>query len=192
MFSVNRDREIAFYRNAAILLTLIVAIWAGFKDPVHAQTPNAVHYVPGNPGATVQTAKWTVSNSGSNINVANLDGSTTGVAKAAAVTQSVTVFALPAKAMVLSCVVKTGTAFTGTTTLTATVGITGTLTACVSAPYDMQAAVTNTNLSVALPATPIVSIAGTNLILALTSTIDNITAISAGSVQIWITWTVLP
>jgi len=94
--------------------------------------------------------------------------------------------------MVLSCVIKTTTAFTGTATLTATLGITGTLTACISTPFDLKAAVSNTNFSVALPTTPIVSYAGTNLILALTSTIDNITSISAGAVDVTITWQVLP
>lgn len=151
-----------------------------------------VHYLPTNPGASVQSAKWTVANSGANLGVMNQAGSITTTPKAAATTQSLTIFALPAKAMMLSCVVKTTTAFTGTTTLVATLGITGTLTACVSTPFDLKAAVSNTNFAVTLPATPIVSYAGTNLILALTSTVDNISAISAGSVEITITWQVLP
>jgi len=151
-----------------------------------------MHYFPTNPGASAQAAKWTVANSTTNLQVTQPTGATSLVAKAAAVTQSVTLFALPAKALVLSCVIKSTTAFAGTTTLTATLGITGTLTACVSAPFDLKAAVTNTNFSVALPAAPIVSYAGTNLILALTSTIDNITAISSGAVDVTITWIVLP
>lgn len=156
-----------------------------------AQAP-AAHYYPTNPGAIPQSGKWNVANSGANLVITDPLGGTATVAKAAAVTQSVTVFALPAKAMVLSCVVKTGTAFTGTTTLTATLGITGTLTACVSTPYNLQAAVTATNFSVVLPTTPIVSYAGTNLILALTSTVQNISSISAGSVDVTITWQTLP
>ena len=47
--------------------------------------------------------------------------------------------ALPANAFIASCVVKTTTAFTGTTTLTATVGNTGALTSCVSVPFTNAA-----------------------------------------------------
>lgn len=151
-----------------------------------------VHYLPTNPGANLQSGKWTVANSGANFLITDPLAATTTVAKAAAVTQSVTVVALPAKAMVLSCVIKTGTVFAGTTTLVATVGITGTLTACVSTPFDLKAAVSATNFAVILPTTPIVSYAGTNFILALTSTIDNLSSISAGSVDVTITWQILP
>jgi len=150
-----------------------------------------IHYVPTNPGAVVQSAKWSIANSSTNLTITNQAGTVVTTAKAAATTQSLTIFALPAKAMVLSCVVKSTTAFTGTTTLTATLGITGTLTACISTPFDLMAAVSNTNFSVALPA-PIVSYAGTNLILALTSTVQNISSISAGAVDVTITWQVLP
>jgi hypothetical protein len=148
--------------------------------------------VPGMVSPLLQSAKWTVSNSSSDLVVAAPDGSTVTVAKSAALTQSVTVVALPAGAYLLSCVAKSTTAFAGTLTLTATVGITGALTSCISTPYDLKAAVSNSNLSVALPATPIVSVAGSNVILALTSTVNNITSISAGSVTIWLVWCLLP
>lgn len=151
-----------------------------------------VHYLPTNPGAVVQSAKWTVANSSTNLTITNQAGTVVTTAKAAATTQSLTIFALPAKAMVLSCVVKSTTAFAGTATLTATLGITGTLTACVSTPFDLMAAVSNTNFSVALPTTPIVSYAGTNLILALTSTVQNISSISAGAVDVTIVWQIIP
>lgn len=153
---------------------------------------SSVHYVPMSPGGVTQTGKWIVSNSGANLLITNPDGTTSTVAKTAGITQSVTVFALPANGVILSCTAKTGTAFTGTTTLTATVGITGSLTGCISTPYDMKAAVSNTNLSIALPTTPIASVAGTNVVLALTATVDNLTSISAGSITIWLTWFVLP
>jgi hypothetical protein len=42
------------------------------------------------------------------------------------------------------------------------------------------------------PATPIVSFAGTNVILALTSTVDNLSSISTGAISIWLTWSTLP
>lgn len=150
-----------------------------------------LHYVPLNPGAILQAAKWTVANSSTNLQITKPGGTTSTVAKAAALTQSVTLISLPAKAQVLSCVMKTGTAFAGTTTLAATVGITGTLTACISSPFDLKAAVSNTNFSVALP-TPIVTYPGVDLILALTSTVENISSISAGSVDVTIIWTILP
>jgi hypothetical protein len=163
-----------------------------FLFSLAAQAQSVVHYFPMSPGADVQIAKWTVANSGSNFLITNPDGTTSTVAKAAQITQSVTVFALPANGKILDCTVKTTTAFTGTTTLTSTLGVTGVLTGCIGTAYDMKAAVSNTNFSVALPATPIVSFAGTNVILALTSTVQNISAISAGAISIWLTWSILP
>jgi len=153
---------------------------------------STLHYMPMNPGSVPQIGKWTVANSGSNFLITNPDATTSTVAKAAATTQSVTVFALPANAKVLACDIKTGTAFTGTTTLTGTVGVTGNLTGCISTPFDLKAAVADTNLASALLTTPIVSIAGTNAILALTSTVDNLSSVSAGSVTVWLTWVKLP
>lgn len=141
---------------------------------------------------TLTIGKWVIANSGANFLITNPDGTTSTVAKAAAVTQSVTVFALPAQSVLGTCIVKPGTAFTGTTTLTATLGVTGTLTACVSTPFDLQAAVSNTNFTAVLPATPVVSFAGTNVLLALTSTINNLSSISAGSVTVWLVWYTLP
>ena len=168
-------------------LCLLVAL-AGVAS--HAQS--ALHYNPMNPGGVPQVAKWTVANSSTNLLITNPDGTTSTVAKAAATTQSVTVFALPANSVILSCTIKTGTAFTGTTTLTATVGITGALTACVSTPYDMKAAVAAGNFSAPLTITPIINFAGINFILALTSTVDNLSSISAGSLTIYLTYLVLP
>jgi hypothetical protein len=156
-----------------------------------AQSPT-VHYVPANPGATIQSAKWSIANSSTNLTITNQAGTVVTTAKAAATTQSLTIFALPAKAMVLSCVVKSTTAFTGTTTLVATLGITGTLTACVSTPFDLKAAVAVGNFGPPTLTVPIITYAGTNLILALTSTIDNISSISAGVVDVTITWQILP
>lgn len=169
-------------RSAVLLLTGIL----GF-----AQT-SQMHYMPMNPGGTLQVGKWTVANSGANFLITNPDGTTNTVAKAAALTQSVTVFALPANSVIISCTVKTGTAFLGTTTLTATLGITGNLTGCISTPYDMMAAVANSNFGVAAPAVPTMSVAATSLVLALTGTISNLSSISAGSITVWIGWYTLP
>lgn len=156
-----------------------------------AQT-SVVRITPMAPGPILQVGRWTVANSGANFSVTNPDGTVTTVAKAAATTQSVVVFSLPANTVVLGCMLKTGVAFTGTTTLTSTFGITGTLTACVSTPYDLNAAVTATNLSIAAPIVPIVTVAGTNAILALTSTVSNLSSISNGVLSIWLTTYTLP
>jgi hypothetical protein len=143
------------------------------------------------PGSVLQTGKWTIANSGANFLITNPDGTTSTVAKDAALTQNVTIFALPTNNMIVGCGVKTTTAFTGTTTLTSTLGITGVVTACISVAFDMKAAVSNTNFSfgspVALP-----TFSTTNLVLALTATVDNISSISAGAMSIWIAWYVLP
>lgn len=170
-----------------VVLLLGVGGWAG----VHAQT-GMMSYVPQSPGAISQVGKWVVANSTTNLQITNPDGTTSLVAKAAATTQSLTFFTLPANAVIESCLLKTTTAFTGTTTLTATAGITGSLTACVSAAYDLKAAVSNTNLSTPIAIIPTPSIASTAAVLALTSTVDNISSISAGSVTIWMKWYVLP
>lgn len=143
--------------------------------------------------AIPMTCRYTVSNSG--VNLAVFDacaGTTTNIAKAAATTQSVTLFTIPAKGQILSCTSKTVTAFVGPTTLTSTVGVTGSLTGCDATVFNLKTAVGNTQLSVALPATPVLSYAGVAVVLALTTTIDNVTTISAGSVDVIITWQVLP
>jgi hypothetical protein len=170
------------------LITLLLVV-AAMSSCVSAQM---LSYNPMSPGAVPQVAKFTVANSGANFLITNPDATTSTVAKAAALTQSVIVFALPANAVVESCELTTGTAFAGTTTLTATLGITGTLTACIAGAYDLNAAVGNTNTSLSLLTTPINSVAATNLILALTATVSNISALSAGSVTVRIKWYVKP
>ena len=152
---------------------------------------STVHFVPMSPGGVPQWASYTVANSGSNFLITKPDGTTSTVAKAAATTQSVSLFTLPAGAVVQQCVIKSGTAFTGTTTLTATVGITGSLTGCVSVAYDMKAAVSVTNFGLPTVLVGLASFNGTDaVILALTSTIDNLSSISAGSVTLKILWAV--
>jgi hypothetical protein len=166
-------------------------ILAGLLLCLGLSAQTQVHYVPLNPVGVPLVAKWTVANSSTNLLITQPTGATSTVAKAAATTQSVTLFALPAKSTILSCTIKSDTAFTGTTTLTATVGITGMLTACISTPFDLKAAVSNTNLAITLPTTPVLSWAGTNLILALTATVDNISSVSAGAVEVQLVYTIL-
>lgn len=144
-------------------------------------------------GAVPVWQKWTVANSGSNFLITRPDGTTTTVAKAGAVTQSVSLLTPAVTFKVTDCIIKSGTAFTGTTTLTATVGITGTLTGCVSVAYDMKAAVSVANFGLPTIATSAASFNGTDsVLLALTSTIDNLSSISAGSVTVWIRLEYLP
>lgn len=144
-------------------------------------------------GAVPVWQKWIIANSGANFLITKPDGTTTTVAKAAAVTQSVSLLTPGVTFKLTDCVIKSGTAFTGTTTLTATVGITGTLTGCVSVAYDMKAAVSSTNFGIPTIATSAMSTNGTDaLILALTSTIDNLSSVSAGSVTVWVRLEYLP
>lgn len=151
-------------------------------------------------GSVPMWVKVTVTNSTTNLTVtcagpASFTGicGTSPVAKAGAVTQSVTLLTPATNFVVDNCIVKSATAFTGTTTLTATLGITGSLTGCVSVAYDLKAAVAVANRGIPTVVPSIASFNGTDaVILALTSTIDNISSISAGSVVIWIKVVFLP
>ncbi len=174
-----------YLRRIASLFCLCASLFA----------QSQMHYLPtGNPFPVWQ--KISVANSGSNFAVtcvpATTNCGTASVAKAAALTQSVVLYALPANAFIDSCVVKSTTAFAGTTTLTATLGVTGALTSCVSTPFDLNAAVSNTNLSSIVLTAPVLSVAGTNLILALTGTVSNLSSISAGAASVWVKLSVLP
>jgi hypothetical protein len=177
-----------------ILALLFASIAFGQSVPA-VNTPIATSWPL---GAVPMWVKVVVGNSSANLTVtctgpASLVCGTSPVAKAAATTQSV-VLATPGASFVLdNCVIKTGTAFVGPTTLTATVGITGTLTGCVSVAYNMKAAVSVTNFGLPTIATSAVSTNGTDsVILALTTTVDNVTTISAGGVTIWLRLVLLP
>ena len=147
-------------------------------------------------GAVPVWMKITVTNSSTNFTVTCAPAiaacGTSPVAKAGAMVQSV-VLVTPAVAFKLTdCLVKTGTQFAGPATLTATVGITGTLTGCVSAAYNLEAAVSATNFGIPTLVTSAASTNGTDsIILALTGA-TNITNVSAGSVTVWIRLEYLP
>lgn len=145
------------------------------------------------PGPVSVWQVYTIANSSTNLLITKPDGSTTTVAKAAATTQSVSLVTPGANFTLDGCIVKTSTAFVGPTTLTATVGITGTLTGCVSVAYDMKAVVSATNFGLPTLVTAATSTNGTDaIILALTTTIDNITTISTGTVVVWLRFVLLP
>lgn len=144
-------------------------------------------------GAVSVWQKWTVANSSTNLLITNPDGSTNTVAKAAATTQSVTLLTPGVNFIALNAAIKSGTAFTGTSALVGTIGKTGALTGLVSVAYDLKAAVAVTNFGIPTLVPACASFNGTDaIILALTSTIDNISSISAGSVSIWVLLAYLP
>lgn len=117
----------------------------------------------------------------------------TAVNKAAALTQDVTLFQLPASgAVVTTPVIKTATACTGTTTLTATIGTTNSDTFFTTSLYDLKAAVSNTNLSTGLAVHLGSDTAvATNVVAGLIGTVQNIDQIVAGcSFSVWVMWSV--
>lgn len=107
-----------------------------------------------------------------------------GANKAAGVTQALTLAALPANGYVEAFRIKSSTACTGTTTLRAGLGTTGTpdlFMVSASTGYSLIAAVSNTNITTA---NPLVqgsdTVAATNLVVNLTSTGSNIDQLAAG------------
>lgn len=142
--------------------------------------------------------KYNVAFNSTNFRVTACDGTTSDVARAAALTQSVTLAALPAKSFVQSTVVKTSTAFVGTATLNITLGITGTTDLFVNTPFDVKTVVSATNLVQGGLLTGggdlnnITTMAATNLLLTFTATTNNLSLISAGSIDVWANVTTLP
>lgn len=119
-----------------------------------------------------------------------------GANKSAALTQAVTLFQLPANGYLQAFRTKSVTACTGTTTLTAGLGTASStgLFQVSSTGYDLKAAVSNTNLSTALPLVfGSDTAAAVNVVSSLTATVANIDQIVAGcSWKVSILWGVLP
>jgi len=118
------------------------------------------------------------------------------IAKAAGLTQSIPLFALSANGYVISYRIKSATAFVGPTTLLAGLGTTANpnlfLVSAVTG-YNLKAAVSATNLTTALQLVQGSDTASaTSAVLLLTSTVDNLTTISAGVVDVYVLWSVLP
>ena len=120
-----------------------------------------------------------------------------GANKTAGLTQSVTLFQLPAAGYVGFFRIKSATACTGTTTLLTGLGTAGNanfyMVSAVTG-YDLQAAVSATNITTALPvAVGSTTTAAVNIVASLTTTVDNIDQIVAGcSFNVWVLWSVLP
>jgi len=119
-----------------------------------------------------------------------------GANKAAALTQSVVLFQLPANGYAQAFRYKTALACTGTATLKAGLGTASSSDFYLvsSTGYDLKAAVSATNISTALPlAFGSDTSAAVNVVSSLTATTNNIDQITAGcSYSISVEWSVLP
>lgn len=145
--------------------------------------------------ATAIWQKCTVTNNSTNLVVSGTGCTTGNTAKAAALTQSIILFPLPANGHVSEYRMKTSTAFTGTTTLRTGLGTTASTSLYLlsSTGYDLNAAVAATNRSTTIPlAQGADTSSSTNIVLSLTSTVNNLSLISAGVVDIWVLWSTLP
>jgi hypothetical protein len=117
-----------------------------------------------------------------------------GANKAAALTQDVVLFQLPAKGKVTDWRVKTATACTGTATAITGLGTTANDVLFLAASYDVQAAPAATNLQEGPTAgTGGGTAAATNIVASLITTVNNVELLVAGcGVDVWVEWAVLP
>ncbi len=139
--------------------------------------------------------KCTVTNSTTNLVVSGTGCTAATIAKAGALTQTIPLFALPAKGYVHNYRIKTSTQFAGPTTLLAGLGTTGStdLFLVSSTGYNLKTAVSNTQITTSLPLVAgSDTAAASNVVLSLTTTIDNITTINAGAVDVWVMTSTLP
>lgn len=124
-------------------------------------------------------------------------GAASSQAAAAALTQEITVFALPARSYVAEGqVVKTTTACAGTTTLQMTnLGVTGETDKYGTYTYDLKAAVTDTNFErlSGEPSGPPNTYATINMIVTLVSTVQNISSVTDGcAFELQVSYAVMP
>lgn len=111
---------------------------------------------------------------------------------AAALTQDVTLFQLPANGCVNIGRLKTSLAFTGATTTTASIGVAGTNTFFLAA-QNIKSAVSATNLFGFTAGKCSSSTAAINVVAGVTTTVDNITTLVATSAfDVWVKTSVLP
>jgi len=181
-------------------LTRIALVFLLSSPLVHAQS--LVHYFSAGNLFPVWT-KYTVTAIANGVNgCANANGcwqvnGVLGANKTAGLTQSVTLFQLPANGYLNSYRIKSATACTGTTTLLTGFGTASNpnlfLVSAITG-YDLMAAVSATNLSLALPLVMgSDTTAAVNVVGSLTSTVSNIDQIVTGcSFAVWALWSVLP
>jgi hypothetical protein len=119
-----------------------------------------------------------------------------GANKAAALTQNVTLFVLPANGHVVAYRIKTATACTGPTTLVTGLGTTGStgLYLAASPGYNLKTAVSATNVTTGAPsAVGSDTAASTSIVASLTATVSNVDQTVAGcSADFHLLWGVLP
>jgi hypothetical protein len=129
------------------------------------------------------------------VTVTTPDNIQTVINLTAGLTQNLSLITLPANSYISATRVKTNVAFAGTTTLTATLGTTGTPTLYISATYNLQTAPGAANFAPASSAGNGVgcdTTAATALVLALTATVNNLNLITAGNVDVWFQHQIMP
>ncbi len=114
--------------------------------------------------------------------------------QAAALTNNIELFSLPAKTVIHKVIIKPTTAFAGTTSYTLSVGIAGTLAKYIAA-FDVKQVVANTTFGVAaatINATPENFGSATSIRLAAVSTVEDLDDSTAGAADIYVLTSTLP
>lgn len=112
--------------------------------------------------------------------------------QAAATTNDIQLFSLPAKTFIHKVVIKNTTAFAGTTTYTLSVGINGSLVKYL-APFDVKQAVSNTTFGVSIVNETMEDFgSAVSIRLAATSTVQNLNQSTAGAVDVYVLTSLLP
>lgn len=114
--------------------------------------------------------------------------------QAAALTNDIELFSLPAKTLIHRVIIKTTTVFAGTTTYTLSVGIVGSLVKYI-AVVDVMVAVAATTFGIAaatVNATLENFSAATSIRLSAISTVQNLDQSSAGAVDVYVQTSTLP
>lgn len=116
-----------------------------------------------------------------------------GAAAAANLTQDIVLFQLPARGFVDGERIKSNVACTGPASVAAGLGVAGTVGFFRTRDYDVQAAVSNTNLTNELTNPGSTTAAAINVEANLVTTINNVDQIADGcAIDYWVKWAVLP
>ena len=116
-----------------------------------------------------------------------------GAAAAANLTQDIVLFQLPARGFVDAERIKSNVACTGPASVAAGLGVAGTVGFFRTRDYDVQAVVSNTNLTNELTNPGSTTAAAINVEANLVTTVQNVDQIADGcAVDYWVKWGVLP
>lgn len=203
---VNSNTQWFESANVAVLGTDAVIFRSAWVVGPTIATDNALVRFDGTTGRLVQNSGVTVDDSG-NITATNLSGTNTGDApplwikytatftdlSAAATTNSIVLFSLPAKTMIHQVIIKHSVAFSGgaITAYTVAVGDAGNLNR-YTVPFDVFQAVGDTTRSITQVNDLESFTNATNILLTAASIGANLDAATAGSVDIWVMATLLP